>query len=577
MLKDKLLVGSVALVFLIILVFGQTFRFGMISLDDVYYITDNKMLWTARPLEFITWSFGSSYQSVWAPLVWCSYYLDGFLYSTTSGFHLTNVILHALSSLLVYRFFLKATNEWVPSFILSCVFAIHPLQVEAVTWLSGRKDCLSSVFFFITLNFYQSYCSSGKTLYYYFGVFTFILSLLAKQMAVTLPFVLVLIEVWPLHRVILPAEMRGVFLSIIESLWKKKAFLIVAVIASLAPIWAHYFNHTISSENTLSFIDRLILIPAFYLHYIKSFFYPVGLTLHPIAEIGQVPMAVSILGLVILLTASATTLYFYKIKPCYAVGWFWFVGTLVPVIGIIPFGAFPIGDRYMYLPIIGIAIIMAWGLFSIKFWISRKIVYSGAILIPTILISLAIKQVSVWRNDTSLWEYSLRVNPNSLFFNERLVYAFLVAKEYSKAIKFLEDLKIEKSVGLLTFYGRALVETHQLDKGIAKFEEASRLDPNYFYAVKRLGNALLQNQEYGRAIEVLNRALNLLPHQDSTERNLVLYYLSLAYIESNQIENLVSLIALYKPQSIEVKISECRKQSNLEDCRRLVKDLFVLP
>ncbi len=350
----QILIVYIVLTVVTLAVFWQVNRYDFVNLDDHLYVTENSHVQSGITLDGVCWGFSTRYaDSLWHPLIWLSLMSDYQIIGLNAGgYHLTNLILHILSTLLIFWLFNRMTGAIWKSAFVAAVFALHPLHVESVAWIAERKDVLSAFFWILTLCFYIYYTEKPVIKRYLLVLFSFILALMSKPMVVTLPVIMILLDYWPLGRF---QSKKGNLIS--WQLKEKTPFFILSAVFSMTTIYTQYdpfikyFPLDSRIKNaTVSFVT-----------YLEKTFWPHDMAVfYPFPA--QIPLW-QILGSTLLMIAiSAAVILMARRLPYLLVGWFWYVITLLPVIGIIQSGDQAIADRYHYLPSIGIAVMLAWGM-----------------------------------------------------------------------------------------------------------------------------------------------------------------------------------------------------------------------
>ena len=352
-IREKRRTVYIAFVLTIItaVVYSGVFKNDFINFDDNVYVTSNTHIQQGLSWEGVMWAFTTIYGSNWHPLTWISHMLDiQFFGLNPAGHHLTNLIFHILATLLLFGFLRYATGKvWVSS-LVAALFALHPVHVESVAWVAERKDVLSAIFWFLTLWAYVYYTRSPNKRKYALVLILFAFGLLAKPMLVSLPFILLLLDYWPLERMTLNRQAVGLLLL------EKIPLLIMAVASSIITVIAQ--QEAISGFNRIDFKIRLSNAILSYCIYLWQAFWPTGLAIfYPYAN----PHSINVLGCSFLLVVvTVAVLWKGRQSKFLITDWFWFIIALIPVIGIVQVGGQAHADRYTYLPFIGIFIIFIW-------------------------------------------------------------------------------------------------------------------------------------------------------------------------------------------------------------------------
>jgi tetratricopeptide (TPR) repeat protein len=503
-------IGAVCVVLagVIWFVFGQTLGYNFINFDDAEYVLNNAQV------AGLTWhGVGSAFRHTvsanWHPLTMITHMLDCQFYGLRAGgHHASNVLLHTLAAILLFLVLRQMTarpdgtdNLW-PSAFVAALFAIHPLRAESVAWISERKDVLSGVFFMLTLAAYLRYVRKPSLRSYLSVVFVFILGLLSKPMLVTMPFVLLLLDYWPLRRFAPEAGSVNRPLIPAKLIWEKIPLLLLSVMACGIALIAQ--RGAISSIVLLPLWLRIYNVFESYIDYIGNMFWPVKLALsypYP-AEILSGWKGLFDVALLCAVTYSAWA--FRKKVPYLITGWLWYLGMLVPVIGLVQVGDQSRADRYTYLPQIGLYLIIAWGArdLSASWRYGRQILVVLATVIIFALAWCARIQTSYWKDSESIWRHSLAGNSNNEVARHNL--------------------------------GWVLVHEHRVDEGIFHLQEALKMWPDFGAAGQAnpgnarvheaLGGAFYQKGRRDEAIFHWERALLLGPASSEIEDKLAAAY-----------------------------------------------------
>jgi len=483
--KYRSLLICIILALVTLAVYARVFTCDFINFDDNLYVTDNSHIQSGLTWQSIKWAFTTNQAYNWHPMVWISHMLDCRLYGLNPlGHHLTNLLFHIINTLLLFLVFKSMTGQIWPSAFIAALFALHPVHVESVAWVSERKDVLSTFFWLVTMWFYVRYVRRQSFATYLPVMISLALGLMAKQMLVTLPFVLLLLDYWPLNRFgknqpknSNKATMKtALFLHCFR---EKIPLLFLSAVASLVVL-------LVQSEATLvkliPFKYRLGNALVAYAKYIIKMFWPSRLGIlypHPGSALPtwQVIAAVCILLLISIAVILAGRRHKYLF-----VGWFWFIGTLVPVIGLVQVGLQAMADRYTYVPLIGLFIIIAWGTADIfgKPRYKTIVPVSAAIVILSVLSGLTWIQVGHWQNSFTLFEHTAAVTNNNDIMHYNLGSMYLregktdeAIKHYSESVKIKPDQPTIHS-NLAILYGRQ----GKYDKAIEHYQEVLKYRPD---------------------------------------------------------------------------------------------------
>lgn len=508
-------------------IYAQVIGHQFITLDDPTYIKENPMVNRGVTLGGLAWAFTTFYATNWHPLTWISHMIDCQLFGTNAGRHLlVNALIHVANTLLVFWFLLRTTHARWPSALVAALFALHPLHVESVAWASERKDTLSTFFGLLSLIAYVRYAKAPSLSRYAWVAATLALGLLAKPMLVTWPLVMLLLDYWPLRR--FQKSEAGGQRSTVGDLVVEKIPLFALVAASgIITFLAQSHGGAVRTFTAAPVALRLSNALVSYAKYLLLTFWPNNLAVYyPLAPTG-IP-AWQIIGAAFLLIGITTLCFFQPRKPSgyLIVGWLWFLGTLVPVIGLVQVGGQTMADRYFYIPSIGLFIALVFGLADIaKKWrvappLSAGVV--GGILL--IFATLTNGQIKLWRNSFTLFEHTLAVTPPNLQIERNLALALGGAGRYDEAATHFERaLHIDPNFydGLV---GMGVTRGFQgrLPEAIDYFQTAIRSQPNAPTAHVQLGLILWKQNRDQAALEEMRRASELAPEDADIQADFAL-------------------------------------------------------
>ena len=528
-LSSKILIG-IFLLISILAVYYQVKKFEFINFDDGLYVTDNPMVKQGITLDSIRWAFSSiGYAANWHPVTWLSHMLDVELYGLNPGMHhLTNVIFHIANTLLLFFLFYRLTNEKWKCAAVAALFALHPLHVESVAWIAERKDVLSTFFWILTTWSYVWYVECRGVRRYLLVMVLFVLGLMAKSMLVTLPFTLLLLDFWPIKRpeLVRPEgdvssqamrnNINGIHWAGVGScIWEKTPLFILAGISSIITYLAQRRGGAlVSNFENLSISIRIANAATAYCTYLWRIIWPFNLAVfYPYPKMLNTLIVVGSLFLLLLVTL--LVFKYTKRFPFLIMGWLWYLGALIPVIGIVQIGGQSMADRYTYIPFIGIFVMLVWGISSLfRQWrIGKYFLAVSFIAIIPILMWVTWLQVSYWKDSITLFSHALDVTKDNYVAHENLASALGTKGDFQRAIyHYSEALKIyPKNILAHCGLGSTFKDMHKNDEAIKQFSEALKIDPKCVPAHCGLGLTFKDMHKIDEAIKQFSEALKIDP------------------------------------------------------------------
>ncbi|MDI6688750.1 MAG: tetratricopeptide repeat protein, partial [Desulfobacterales bacterium] len=506
-------------------VYLQIINYDFINLDDNFYVTENPNVQAGLTFGGIIWSFTTGHASNWHPLTWLSHMLDCELYGLNPmGHHWTNVLIHAANTILLFLVLKLMTGALWRSAFVAAFFAVHPLHVESVAWVAERKDLLCAFFWMLSVWAYVRYIQYPTKIRYLLLILLFILGLMIKPMLVTLPFVLLLLDFWPLSRFRSTGnkqQARGcqIFIALV---WEKIPLFVLSAVSSLITFLVQQHGGAVASLEFFPLKIRIANAFVSYISYIGKMIWPLNLAaFYPYHEwtIGQVVAS----GL-LLLCLSAMVIWASRKFPYLVTGWLWYLGTLFPVIGLVQIGMQSMADRYTYIPLIGIFIILAWGMsdISVRWW-RRRIVL--VILSCVVFVSFMVctwLQVRHWQNGVTLFTHAINVTHNNSVAYCALGYALEKQDKLNEAIfHYSKSLQINPYFAVAhNNLGTALARKGNAKEAIYHYYEALRIDPNYAGAYYNLGKIFVNQGKIKEAILNYSEALRFNPNMAQALYNL---------------------------------------------------------
>jgi len=503
--KQKLII-YIVLTVVTLAVFWQLKQFDFVNIDDEVYVTQNVNIQSGITLERLQWAFTTTHAEFWHPLTWLSLMLDYQLYGLNAGgYHLTNLILHLLSALLLFWLFNRMTGEIWKSAFVAAVFALHPLHVESVAWIAERKDVLSAFFWMLTLCLYVYYTEKPDIKRYLFVLLFFVCALMSKSIVVTLPVIMILLDYWPLKRF---ESQKNKINLILWQLKEKAPFFILSAYFSVLTLGARY-NTT---AKDFPFVSRLANVLVSFVTYLEKTFWPRDLAVFypfpnqiPIWQIFGASLLITVISIAVIVTV--------RRLPYLFAGWLWYAITIAPVIGIIQVGNQAMADRYTYLPLIGIAVMLAWGVpLLIKNENVRKMfLFPAAIAFLAIFSVLTWQQCGYWKNSSTLFNHALLVTKNNYLAHNNLGLVLFAEGKTTEAIEhYNEAIRIMPDhVLIYNNRGAAYTKLGQYQMAIEDFSKAISLKPDYADSYIKRGAVYLKQGHKESSCYDANKACDL--------------------------------------------------------------------
>jgi predicted negative regulator of RcsB-dependent stress response len=524
--QNQQIVGiSVLLVVAVFLVFGQTLRHDFINYDDEDYFYANPHVKAGLTWSGVTWAFRTGYAANWHPLTWLSLMCDAQLFGPgAAGPHLTNVLLHAANTVLLFLLLRRLTGAHWRSALVAALFALHPLHVESVAWVSERKDVLSGLFFLLTLLMYARYVERIPTPkakgFYGLALLFFALGLMSKPMLVTLPLVLLLLDWWPLNR-FAPSTLNAQRQTISRMVLEKLPFLLLGVTSAVVTLVVQ--KGAVQSLVHISLGIRAVNATVSYVRYLHKMLWPVNLAI-PYPHPGYWPLWLFCLCAAVLLATSLAAIRFRRQFPFLATGWFWYLVMLVPTIGLVQVGMQSLADRYTYLPLIGIFITLAWGAGEIvKHWrLPSGMIWGLAMLVLAATTARTMEQLRYWQNSGALFAHTIAVTKNNdIAYYSLGEYRASQGRLNEAMDDYLKAIQIRPGYDdALNNLGVALAEKGKFDEAIARIQESIRYRPDKADAHYNLGNIFVMQHKLDEAVSAYTEALRLKPDYPDAHNNL---------------------------------------------------------
>ena len=562
-----------------------------IAFDDRNYVIANQNIQEGFSWDSIKWAFTTFHSNNWHPLTWVSHMLDCRLFALDpAGPHLVNLAFHIANTVLLFLLLQNTTSQLWPSAFVAMLFGLHPMHVESVAWVAERKDVLSTFFFMLTLLAYARYAELAKDKkpvrwgVYGLALLLFALGLMAKPMLVTAPGILCLMDLWPLRRLTLPFRSQPK-LILYRLLAEKIPFILLAALSCWVTFFVQKNTGAVEPIDQLPLAQRLEHLPVAYGWYVLKFFWPTHLSIFYPVQIST-PLWQLLLASLLLLGMTVFAIWRARQYPFFIAGWFWFVGTLVPVIGLVQVGSQAYADRYSYIPYIGLFICLAWGLPELLAklrWPQREpILWAGAILLTVVCFWRTMVEVQYWKNGQTLFQRAVAIDSKNYMAwallgleyeahgdNNRatdcttraitlddhfgwgwhdLGHMLVIKGDYPGAIHALEmslayTLYDPYKMDIYNNLGDVYLKTGQYDGAISNYQSSLQFSPSQPDVQVKLGQSFAQNKQPGEAITAFQNAIALEPDNLQAHLNLATIFESTGR-DAEAVEHYRKVIAL---------------------------------
>jgi protein O-mannosyl-transferase len=503
-----------------LLVFWPVTRCDFINYDDPDYFTANPHVLSGLTSGGVHWAFTTGHASNWHPLTWLSLMLDvEWSGKNPAGLHFTNLLFHTINAVLLLLLLWKLTAALWRSAFVAALFALHPLHVESVAWIAERKDVLSTLFALLALLSYARYAKENRPRSFAFALIFFALGLMAKPMLVTLPFALLLLDWWPLQRI----SNSGFQISNLRPLiFEKIPFFVLSTVSSIITFIVQQKGGAVAALVKYSMVERIENTFVSYARYLGKTVWPDALA-NPYPHPGHWEPSFVIFSVTLILGLSAIAVLSVRKFPFVFTGWFWFIGTLIPVIGLVQVGNQAMADRYSYLPLTGIFIIFAWGLNEACMnWHLPKpvVVFLGAIILLAAGLQTR-NQLVYWQNSGTLFRHTLAVTENNyIAWNDLGTYLSSQGQVPEAMDCFQRSSQINPdNADALYNLGNAFARLGKVDEAIINYRHALEIDPKHADVLANLGFALAAKKQYDEAVACFEQALQLDPDAAEAHNN----------------------------------------------------------
>ncbi len=551
-LRRDVLIG-LALALITLAIYWPVTGFDFTNFDDNLYVTENSHLSSGSATEKLVWAFTSGYAVNWHPVTWLSHMVDVQFYGLKpAGHHVTNLLFHLANTLLLFGLLLQWTGKSWRSALVAALFAWHPLHVESVAWVAERKDVLSTFFGLLTLWAYSHYVGESKVqgprpkVFYGLALLCFALGLMAKPMLVTLPLILLLLDFWPLGRIYdlrltidEPKDLKGVppttkapadpstplltrksHIAYRKLIWEKMPFFILTALSCLVTFGVQKKGGAMVLIH-LPLGQRVANALVAYVRYMGKIVWPHDLAvLYPYNY--SLPLWQVLGSALVLVLASILALRVARRRPYVTVGWFWFLITLVPVIGLVQVGEQSLADRYTYIPATGLFVLVVWGaaeMLGRQPWSRWTLGLVAALMLSACLVATSV-QLRYWQNSVTLFTHAIQVTQENATPHNNLGGALTAQGKYTEAIKQFDlALKLRPEWDMAqNNLGIALLDQGKIQDAITNFQAAIKNNPDYEEAFVNLGNALVRQGKIDEAIVQFRQALKIAPNAEAHNR-----------------------------------------------------------
>tara|TARA_Y100000588_G_C14223038_1_gene911899 strand:- start:493 stop:2145 length:1653 start_codon:yes stop_codon:yes gene_type:complete len=510
-------------------IYSEVKDHDFIIFDDDIYITNNLNVQTGFTNESVSWAFTKAHFGGWFPVTMLSFILDYELYGLNpKGYLLTNLCFHIVNSLLLFLVLFRMTGAIWQSAFVAAIFALHPLNVESVAWISERKNVLSTLFWLLTMWAYINYVEKPNFKTYSLVFLSFTLGLMSKSMLVTLPFALLLLDYWPLRRLKFGKEIDSneIFENntakrskVFRLIFEKIPLFLLATGLSIVTFIVFKNEGLMRFSENLTFSTRLTNGIVSYMEYLRKMLWPEKLAVFYPHPGNTLPLLEGILCGIALVGITIISIRLLRKTPYFAVGWFWYLGTLVPAIGIVQVGGQSIADHFTYIPLIGIFIIVAWGVPELisKWRYKEKLLSVSAGIIIFILMITTWKQVSHWKSSITIFEHAIMVTekkyPKFAGIYNNLGIALYAKGENEEAISHYKMAIKVNPFHTKAYYnlGIAFFAKKKNEEAISYYKMAIKLSPNFTNAHYNLGLALVQKGQMKEAVHHFRETLRVKP------------------------------------------------------------------
>ena len=564
---QKKIIIILILTAVILVLYWQVHDFEFLNYDDQLYVTSNDLTQSTLNLRNVGNVFADTQTGNWHPLTMLSHMLDWQFYQwKAGGHHWTNVIFHILNTILLFLLFHRLTGAVWRSGFIAALFALHPINVESVAWIAERKNVLSTFFWIATMYLYIRYTETPECKRYIPMLICFVLGLMSKAMLVTLPFVLLLMDFWPLNRTPVQHQpdrsIKKVKMSFL--VLEKIPLLILSIIFVYITIYAQKTMNAFDNPAVLPLVKRITNALVAYCLYLRKFIWPTDLQVF--YPFNSIPLWQIILSVVLLAMITFSAFKNIKKHPYFAVGWLWYLGTLIPVIGLVQVGRQSMADRYAYVPFIGLFLMTAWMIPQIasKLRYSKISIPSACIIFLMIMAFSSFNRISAWQNTRTLFGEAIRVNPHNYFAYNILGLEEAGQEHYEKALYYYhESLRINPNNDqAFNNAGNAFLKLGNYKEAYHCYQNAISINEKQSMSWHNLGVLFAINGRYDEAILCFNKTLAMRPDEINAHMSMGTTLLKTGKVEG----------AIYHfKKVIRLNPQNAAAQKGLQDCYRITQ------
>ncbi|MDA8124820.1 MAG: tetratricopeptide repeat protein [Deltaproteobacteria bacterium] len=521
------IVAILMLVAWILVLYWPVAGYEFIDMDDNLYLFNNPDICKGLTWKGISWAMQTFYTTNWHPLTWFSLLADYELYGmNANGYHVSSLLLHIFNTVLLFHVLRLMTGKTWECFGVAALFGVHPLNIESVAWIAERKNVLSTLFWILTLFAYVRYVKKPHWMRYLLTLTVFALGLTAKPMLVTLPVILLLLDYWPLGRISCLGNRAGSRAWDWKSLWpivkEKIPFFLLTIPSVLITLHAAKIGGAIKSMDDLPLVMRTENAFISYVTYLKKMIWPLDLAIfYPYPT--NIPLWQAAAAFCFLLSVTVLVVIKHKRYPNLVTGWFWYLITLLPVIGIIQVGYQAMANRYVYVPLIGIFMILTWGLSQVLQTLFSRWIYYALMTFLILIFSFSTwSQLPNWRNSAAAFDYALKVTKDNF-----IAQCGMGDVWQNSGIDQIARLYYQEALRIKPSYPEAhnnlamiLIKEGRIKEAEAEFRKAIMYKPNLVEAHNNLGAVLCSRRAYQEAADHFARALELMPGYVTAKENL---------------------------------------------------------